>query len=194
MSCQRCIRELFPRQQFPRWRASIRTRTRHLRNPFDHQAVLAYTTSPWRKSFMRPSAMENAPSSLVGHKSDTFDPIIQTITVQTQQVEITSVTTPAAPLVSPPLQPYHSRSHFFQFMDQRTSSNTPVTMHYTKSIVQANWLVSQIKGRVIGMDLEWNPQGKINVSLVQICDENMILLIHICNMKGFALRRLQLTV
>jgi hypothetical protein len=35
------------------------------------------------------------------------------------------------------------------------------------------------------MDLEWRPQGKTNVSLVQICDENMILLVHICNMKGW---------
>lgn len=128
--------------------------------------------------------MEGAPSSQLGHGSDAFAPITETITVQTQQDEISSITTPSTPLVSPPLQPHHSRSRFFQYMDQRTSSNTPVTMHYTKSIVQANWLVSQIKGRVVGMDLEWKPQGKTNVSLVQICDENMILLIHVCNMKG----------
>jgi hypothetical protein len=184
MSCQRCMRELLPRQLFPRWRVSIRPRTDHLRNALDHQMVLAYSTSPCRKSFMRPSAMEDAPSSQLGHGSYAFDPIIEPITAQTQQDKIPSIATTSAPLVSPPLQPQHSRSRFFQYMDQRTSSNTPVTMHYTKSIVQANWLVSQIKGTVVGMDLEWKPQGKTNVSLVQICDENMILLIHICNMKG----------
>lgn len=40
------------------------------------------------------------------------------------------------------------------------------------------------------MDLEWKPQGKTNVSLVQICDENVIILIHICNMKGCILKSL----
>ena len=190
MSCQRCIREFLPRQPLPRWKVSIHAKVRHGLN---RQATSAYTTLSSRKSIICSSAMRDTPSTLLRHSSEALGSIIEPIIVQTQQVEITSLTS-NVPLVSPPRQPCHSRNHFFQYMDQRTLSNTPVTMHYTKSTVQANWLVSQIKGKVVGMDLEWRPQGKTNVSLIQICDENLILLIHICNMKGLVPRRFVIDV
>src|SRR5204862_5795729 len=130
MSCQRCIRDFLPRQRLPRWKASIHAKTHHVRNHLYHKATSAYTTLSSRKSNIRPLAMQDTPSTLLQHSSERFGSITETITVRTQHVEITSPT-PHVRLVSPPLHPYHSRNHFFQYMDQRTSSNSPVTMHYT---------------------------------------------------------------
>jgi hypothetical protein len=87
-------------------------------------------------------------------------------------------------VVPKPLPPYHSDTHFFRYSDQRTSSSKRVALHYANTIGSANWLASQIKGTILGMDLEWRPYGDINVSLVQICDEHTILLIHLAAMKG----------
>lgn len=57
-------------------------------------------------------------------------------------------------------------------------------MKYTNQIGTADWLISTLKGDVFGMDLEWDPWMTMDVSLVQICDEETILLIHTAPMKG----------
>lgn len=190
MSRQRCIRKLLPRLQTSLWKDPIRAGTLHTRYTLNRQAP-AYTTSCYRQSLHQSSPADNFPSSLLRQSSN---PITEAAPVQCEKLEITE-TIPYVPLVSlPPLQPYSSNAKFFQYMDQRTS--TPggrVISRYTASVVQANALVSQIKGPVIGFDLEWRPHGAVNVSLVQICDEDQILLIHICNMKGCAPENVELT-
>ena len=58
-------------------------------------------------------------------------------------------------------------------------------MKYTRDFDLAEQLVSRIQGNVLGMDLEWRPYRiPVCVDLVQICDENTILLIHLTCMNG----------
>jgi hypothetical protein len=92
-----------------------------------------------------------------------------------------------AGLVPLPSHPCHSDSAFFQYYDQRTSSNQSPQLEYANTVGSANWLLRRIKGRVIGLDLEWRVQGPVNISLVQVCDEHTILLLHLAPMKGFTL-------
>src|SRR5271167_3850117 len=178
MSCQRCIRELFPRVRHSQWRPPIRAGVLNMKPSHKHQPASEYSTTSHRQPVTQSSPADNLPSFI----SQTSNLIAETITVQAESLEITEAV-PTVPLVSlPPYSPYISRTKFFQYFDQRTSTpGQRVLSTYTKSLVQANALVSQIKGSVIGFDLEWRSQGKVNVSLVQICDENHILLIHICN-------------
>jgi hypothetical protein len=181
MSCQRCIRELLTHVRHSQWARPIRVGGFNLRSPYKRQPAFEYTTTSYRQPVTQSSSTDHLPSFI----SQTSNLITETITVQAESLDITEAV-PTVPLVSlPPYRPYTSRTKFFQYFDQRTSTpGQRVLLTYTKSLVQANALVSQIKGPVIGFDLEWRPLGKVNVSLVQICDENRILLIHICNMKG----------
>jgi hypothetical protein len=148
------------------------------------------TTTAYRQPIIQSSPEENLSSLLNPTANLTIERVLQT-----GQIEI-GEPIPCVPLVPlPPLQPYTSRAKFFEYSDQRTSSTGGrVISTYTKSVVQANALVSRIKGPVIGMDLEWRPQGNVNVSLVQICDENEILLIHICNMRGHFPKQLKVNM
>ena len=57
-------------------------------------------------------------------------------------------------------------------------------MKYTARDSTADWLISTLKGDVFGMDLEWKPFMRMDVSLVQICDEDTVLLIHTAPMEG----------
>ena len=188
MSSQRCIRELLPRLQYSRRRAPIRAGALNTIISPPYQSTSAFTTTVYQRSLQ--SSPEDNLSSLL---NPTANSAAEIVALKTEQTEIRE-TTPCVPLVPlPPLLPYPSRANFFEYADQRTASTgSRVISTYTKSVVQANALVSQIKGPVIGMDLEWRPQGEVNVSLVQICDENQILLIHICNMQGHLPNLLQI--
>jgi len=55
-------------------------------------------------------------------------------------------------------------------------------LRYAKNYDFADWLVTTLKGDVLALDLEWRIEGPVNVCLVQICDENNILLIHLAAM------------
>jgi hypothetical protein len=57
-------------------------------------------------------------------------------------------------------------------------------MKYTARASTADWLISTLKGDVFGMDLEWNAFARQDVSLVQVCDEETVLLIHTAMMGG----------
>lgn len=91
-------------------------------------------------------------------------------------------------LVPLPSHPHHSNSSFFQYYDQRTSSNKSPQLEYANTIGSANYLLRRIKGRVLGLDLEWRAHGPVNVSLVQVCDEDTVLLLHLAPMKGLYYR------
>jgi hypothetical protein len=181
MICKRCIRQLFLCRHFPRWNVPIGPATFHINSS---QCTKSYSSNT-KPFFVQSPLIDDLPSLLDTLDSDTTS-VSETLTVQTEKVEITQANS-NIPLVSRPLEPFGSKSKFFQYKDQRTSSNNRVLSTYTTSTVQANFLLSQIKGPVIGMDLEWRSQSKMNVSLVQICDEDQVLLIHICKMKGFTL-------
>ncbi|ODN98166.1 hypothetical protein I350_07812 [Cryptococcus amylolentus CBS 6273] len=97
---------------------------------------------------------------------------------------------PLVPVFSLPADPDPSLP-LFTYKD----SSTPYTIKYTKSAVEANALVDTLKGNIIGFDMEWpiwgkkewdpverryNPQqGK--TALVQLCDEETVILIHLQN-------------
>ena len=91
---------------------------------------------------------------------------------------------PKRGLVSLPSIPFPSQSIFFHYYDQRTSADKAPELLYANTIGSANYRLSQIKGKVLGLDLEWRVQGPVNVSLIQICDEHSIVLLHLANMKG----------
>ena len=83
-----------------------------------------------------------------------------------------------------PSLPISSKGDFWDYQEQHTSSKIRPVLRYTKNFEFANWLVTTLKGDIIGMDLEWRIEGPVNVCLVQLCDENTILLIHIAAMDG----------
>jgi len=62
-------------------------------------------------------------------------------------------------------------------------------MKYTASPSTADWLISTLKGDVFGMDIEWKAFATVDVSLVQLCDEDTVLLIHTAPMEGMFLGR-----
>jgi hypothetical protein len=76
---------------------------------------------------------------------------------------------------------------YWTFEGQRTSENKPIVVKYAQTAEKANYLVSTLKGPVLAMDLEWVPFGPANVSLVQICDEESIVLIHLALMRGMSI-------
>lgn len=89
---------------------------------------------------------------------------------------------------SQPILPrFHSKNDYWDYQDQYTSSKSRPVLRYAKTYDFANWLVTTLKGDVIGMDLEWIVGGPVNVSLVQLCDENSILLIHLAAMGSIIL-------
>jgi len=75
----------------------------------------------------------------------------------------------------------------WSFQRQRTSSKKSVAMKYTASASTADWLISTLKGDVFGMDIEWKAFATVDVSLVQLCDEDTVLLIHTAPMEGMFL-------
>jgi len=83
-----------------------------------------------------------------------------------------------------PSLPISSKGDFWDYQEQYTSSKIRPVLRYTKNFEFANWLVTTLKGDIIGMDLEWRIESPVNVCLVQLCDENTILLIHIAAMDG----------
>jgi len=87
----------------------------------------------------------------------------------------------------PILPRFHSKNDYWDYQDQYTSSKSRPVLRYAKTYDFANWLVTTLKGKVIGMDLEWIVRGPVNVSLVQLCDENSILLIHLAAMGSILL-------
>lgn len=95
---------------------------------------------------------------------------------------------PPKPLVPLPRPPSPTTTRFFRYTNYCTSSNKPVTVRFANTVGSANWLVSNMTGKVLGFDLEWMPNCPVNVSLVQICDEENILLLHLSQMKGLSLR------
>jgi hypothetical protein len=88
-----------------------------------------------------------------------------------------------------PLEPPsdYGINDYWSFEGQRTSKNKPVVIKYARSVGKANFFVSTLKGPFLAMDLEWVPFGPTNVSLVQICDEESIVLIHLSLMRGMSL-------
>jgi hypothetical protein len=84
---------------------------------------------------------------------------------------------------APSIFPLTWGNEFWSYQEQYTSSKLRPVLRYTKNYEFANWLVTTLKGQVLGLDLEWKSEGPVNVCLVQICDEKSILLIHLSAME-----------
>ncbi|TYJ52792.1 hypothetical protein B9479_006596 [Cryptococcus floricola] len=97
---------------------------------------------------------------------------------------------PLVPVFSLPVDPDPSLP-LFTYKD----SSTPFTIKFTKSAVEADALVDTLKGNIIGFDMEWPIWGKKTwdpversyrpqqgkTALVQLCDEETVILIHLQN-------------
>jgi hypothetical protein len=157
------------------------------RPPFSPNYSLAYSTctqSAEKDNIVQPSTADT-PSSFESNNSESSNSFSGLLAKNAHNSA--GPRSPAMqkdPIVPKPLPPHHSDTRFFRYSDQRTSSSKRVVLQYANTVGSANWLASQIKGSVLGMDLEWRPYGEVNVSLVQICDEDTILLIHLTTMKG----------
>lgn len=105
--------------------------------------------------------------------------------IREKELKVSNIAPKATTPVPVPSTPVQSEKRFWNYFDQRTSSHKCVRRRYTKDYDLTERLVSEIKGKVLGLDLEWNPFGKeMTVDLIQICDENTILLIHTVDMDG----------
>jgi len=169
MNRQRCIRELRRHglQLRLQHRATIRLHPLFLRTPI---AAQFYTTIEISQTVVQSSETIPSPVCLNDGPRPT-EPFPKPEKVS---------------LVPLPSYPYHSESVFFQYYDQRTSLNKSPQLEYANTVGSANYLLRRIKGRVLGLDLEWRVQGPINVSLLQVCDEHTILLLHLTPMKGLS--------
>jgi hypothetical protein len=166
MNRQRCIRELCRHSLRQQCRAFTRSRNPLLRTRI---GVQFYSTIKLSQTVIQ-SSETTIPSSIP-------------IDIQRLQAKL-SPKPQTVGIVPLPSLPFHSNSGFFHYHDQRTSSNKSPQLLYANTIGSANYQLSRIKGKVLGLDLEWRVQRPINVSLVQICDEDTILLLHLTTMKG----------
>jgi hypothetical protein len=116
----------------------------------------------------------------------TYMPPSETLaSIRRKELKVSNTAPKMTTLVPLPSTPVQSGTRFWNYFDQRTSSQKCVMRRYTKDYDLAERLVSGITGKVLGMDLEWQPYGKqVTVDLIQICDENTILLIHTVDMNG----------
>lgn len=165
MNRQRCIREVCRNSLAPRSRTFARSRPLFFRTRI---VVQFYSTLKLSQTVMQSS--ETIPPSIP------FD---------IQPLKVNSSPTPENVEVPLPCIPFPSSSVYFQYYAQRTSLDKAPELLYASSIGTANYQLSRMKGQVLGLDLEWRVQGPVNVSLVQICDEHKIILLHLATMKGF---------
>jgi len=92
--------------------------------------------------------------------------------------------------VPPPQPPYRNNGKHFSYVHQRIPGGKRVLSTYTTSLDRAEALVAQLRGKVYGLDLEWKPNTKGRVDVVQVCDENQVLILHVCHMEGIAIKLL----
>ena len=52
-------------------------------------------------------------------------------------------------------------------------------MKYIRKAEQVEEYVKKLRGPALAIDLEWNSNRRGNVDLVQICSEDLILLVHL---------------
>jgi len=167
MNRQRCIREVCRNGLAPQSKTFVRPRPLVFKTRI---GVQFYSTVKL--------------SQTVIQSSETTIPPYIPLDIQSVKVNL-SPTPENVGIVPLPSIPFHSTSLFFQYYAQRTSSDKSPELLYANSIGSANYQLSRIEGKVLGLDLEWRVQGPVNVSLVQICDEHKILLLHLTTMKGF---------
>jgi hypothetical protein len=173
---QRCLRDVSNFGSIPRLNWLSRRVTVFLYREYTSSSL--YTV-------LQTSRTAEASSIVIDESTEPSDSsIISTGENQRQQLQTTSATVKPKPLVPLPRPSNPTATRFFRYSDQRTSSGSPVTLRFANTVQSANWLASKIKGNVLGLDLEWKSWGTMNVSLVQICDEETILLVHIAQMKG----------
>jgi len=90
--------------------------------------------------------------------------------------------------VPPPQPPYRNNGKHFSYTHQRIPGRKRVLSTYTTSLDRAEALVAQLQGKVYGLDLEWKPNTKGRVDVVQVCDEEQVLILHVCHMEGIAIK------
>lgn len=168
MNRPRCIREVCRNGLAPRSRAFARSRPLIFKTRI---GVQFYSTLKLSQTVIQSSETTISPS----------------IPLDIQPLKVNSSPKPENVGIVPlPSIPGPSSSSFFQYYAQSTSSDDPPALLYANSIGTANYQLSRkLKGKVLGLDLEWRVQGPVNVSLVQICDEHTIILLHLATMKGF---------
>ena len=168
MNRQRCIREVCRNGLAPQSRTFVRSRPLVLKTRI---GVQFYSSVKLSQTVIQSSETTIPPS----------------IPLDIEPLKVNSSPTPENVGIVPlPAIPFQSSSVFFQYYAQRTSLDKPPELLYASSIGSANYQLSRMKGQVLGLDLEWRVQGPVNVSLVQICDEHTILLLHLTTMKGFS--------
>jgi hypothetical protein len=173
MLCRRCIRDLIHENPFRRWNSYPHPfPRRHL----DKRAQSTPSNPDLTSTSPVVSTEESRPTRSSAEQVKTVTLGIPKVIKLLQTGELKPISPPLVPLPIPAL---FSASTFFNYLDQRTTSNSMVDLWYTKSIGQTNYVVSQMKGNVLGFSIEWMKSSCEEVSLVGICDENIILLVHI---------------
>jgi len=183
MSCNRCIREA-PKSifvaQFRRTSPAL-ARNQHLhphRQYATDNLLSAASTLPLHADEPPPSSVPTTSSLPYAFNAE----ILQII--RKREFKISTNTSRMSNLVPFPSTPRLSNLNYWTYTDQRTSNNTSVRVYYCSNHDVANSFVKKVTGKVLGLDLEWNPWGPINVDLVQVCDEHTIVLIHLTPMNS----------
>ena len=91
--------------------------------------------------------------------------------------------------------PLQRSLQYWSILDHRASNGKIPFIHYSTEVDKANADLNELQGDVLGFDIEWpintwryqrNP-----TSLVQLCDSERIVLIHIAKMGGVCPRKLR---
>ncbi|OLL27171.1 Werner syndrome ATP-dependent helicase [Neolecta irregularis DAH-3] len=83
------------------------------------------------------------------------------------------------------------QSDMWSYTSQNTPNGEEIQVYYTADFKEANDLVHILHGKVLGFDMEWPPVFRKSktpnpkVSLIQLCDPNVILLIQVGKMTAF---------
>ena len=124
----------------------------------------------------------SAPIASLAEPAEKYQPVTDLIVyIHKTERERSSESSYTPPLVSLPSKPVGD-GQWFRWTQQRTRNGQSPYMKYIKKVEEVDKYVAKLLGPGLAMDMEWNVNGRCDVDLLQICSEDLILLVHLSEM------------